>query len=323
MAQILTLQEAVKTFIRDGSHIAIGGFTVSRNPMGITNEIIRQGQKDLHVYVSSQGQALEMLIGAGCVKRVELAYEGMGRFAPTTVRFRKAVQNADIEWEDYTNYQMTLRFLAGSMGVPFMVTKVSLGSDIILKEGFSPATRKEDKVANKKLAVINSPFSDSEDKVVLVPAINVDVALIHAQYVGEEGTVRIEGLKFNDFEIARCADKVVVSCEKIVPESSLRKNPDINCLPFFLVDAIVPVPYGAHPTNCFNFYDYDAQHFNMYRKMAEGDDSFGDYLKEWVYGVSSHNEYLTKVGIERLGEIKADPDFGFRPGLERGDGEKC
>jgi acyl CoA:acetate/3-ketoacid CoA transferase alpha subunit len=163
------------------------------------------------------------------------------------VRFRKAVQNADIEWEDYTNYQMTLRFFAGSLGIPFMVTKTSLGSDIILKEGFSPETRKEDKVARKKLAVIDSPFSDRENKVVLVPAINADVALIHAQYVSEEGTLRIEGLKFTDVEIAKCADKLVVTCEEIVPESYLRKNPDINCLPFFLVDAIVPVPYGAHP----------------------------------------------------------------------------
>lgn len=318
MVKILSLQEVVKTFIRDGSHIAIGGFTVARNPMAITYEIIRQRKKNLHLYVHSHGQALELLIGAGCAKRVELAYGGMGRFAPTMVRFRKAVQNGDIEWEDYTNYQMTLRFFAGSLGIPFMVTKTSLGSDIILKEGFNPETRKEDKVASKKLVVTNNPFIDKEDKVVLVPAINADVALIHAQYVGEEGTVRIEGLKFTDVEIAKCADKLIVTCEQIVPESYLRRNPEMNCLPFFFVDAIVLAPYGAHPTNCFNVYDYDAQHLNMYCEMAEDDKSFGGYLSEWVYGVPSHEEYLTKVGIERLLEIRANPAFGFRLGLERG-----
>jgi len=318
MTKILTPQEAVETFIRDGSHIAIGGFTVARNPMAITYEIIRQKKKNLHLYVHSHGQALELLIGASCAKRVELAYAGMGRFAPTMVRFRKAVQNADIEWEDYTNYQMTLRFFAGSLGIPFMVTKTSLGSDIILKEGFSPETRKEDKVASKKLVVTNNPFIDKEDKVVLVPAINADVALIHAQYVGEEGTVRIEGLKFTDVEIAKCAAKLIVTCERIVPESYLRRNPEMNCLPFFLVDAIVLAPHGAHPTNCFNFYDYDAQHLNIYREMAENDESFGAYLNEWVYGVSSQEEYLTEVGIERLLEIEANPAFGFRPGLKRG-----
>jgi len=318
MAKILTLQEAVATFIKDESHIALGGFCPTRNPMAITYEIIRQGKKDLHLYVHSHGQALDLLIGAGCAKRVELAYGGMGRLAPTCVRFRRAVQNGDIEWEDYTNYEMTLRFFAGSLGIPFMVTRTSLGSDILTKEGFSPETRKEYKVARKKLAIMDDPFSAEEDKVVLVPAINADVALIHAQYVGEEGTVRIEGLKFTDVEIAKCADKLIVTCEEVVPESYLRQNPDLNCLPPFLVDAIVPAPYGAHPTGCFNFYDYDAQHLNMYRKLAEDDGKFREYLNEWVYGISSHEEYLAKVGIKRLLEIRANPAFGFRPGLERG-----
>lgn len=278
MAEMLTLQEAVTTFIKDGSHIAIGGFCPARNPMAIAYEIIRQGKKNLHLYVHSHGQALDLLIGAGSVKTVELAYGGMGRFAPTCVRFRKAVQNGDIEWEDYTNYEMALRFFAGSLGIPFMVTKTSLGSDILTKAGFRPEARKEHKVAKRKLIVMDNPFSDEEDKVVLVPAINADVALIHAQYVGEKGTVRIEGLKFTDVEIAKCADKLIVTCEEIVPESYLRQNPDTNCLPFFLVDAIVAVPYGAHPTSCLNFYDYDAQHLNMYRRMAEDDRKFKEYL---------------------------------------------
>ncbi len=316
MTKIMTLQEAVRAFIKDGSHIAIGGFTVSRNPMAITYEIIRQGKKNLHLYVHSHGQSTDMLIGAGCVKRVEIAYAGMGRFAPTMVRFRKAVQNGEIEWEDYTNYQMALRFLAGSLGIPFMVTKTSLGSDILSKEGFRPETRKEDRVARRKLAIVNNPFSDRGDKVVLVPAISGDVALIHAQYAGEQGTVRIEGLKFTDVEIAKCADKLIVTCEKIVPESYLRQNPDMNCIPLFLPDAIVLAPYGAHPTSCFNFYDYDAQHLNMYREIAQDDESFRKYLSEWVY-VSGHEEYLAKLGIDRLAEVKSNPAFGFRPGLNR------
>jgi len=317
MTKILTLQEAVATFIKDGSHIAIGGFVSTRNPMAITYEIIRQKKKNLHLYIHSHGQAFDLLVGTGSVRRVELAYAGMGRFAPTCVRFRKAVQNGDIEWEDYTNYEMTLRFFAGSLGIPFMVTKTSLGSDILTKEGFHSETRKEYKVASKKLTVMNNPFSDEGEGVVLVPAINADVALMHVQYVGEEGTVRIEGLSLTDVEIAKCADKLVVTCEEIVPESFLRQNPDLNCLPSFLVDAIIAVPYGAHPTSCFNFYDYDAQHLNMYRKMAENDGNFTKYLDEWIYGVSNHEEYLVKVGTTRLLEIKANPAFGFRPGLDR------
>jgi glutaconate CoA-transferase subunit A len=317
MLKIMTLQEAVNKYIDDGSHIAIGGFCTTRNPMAISYEIIRQKKKDLHLYVHSHGQAFDLLIGAGCIKRVELAYGGMGRMAPTCIRFGKAVTNGDLEWEDYTNYEMTLRFFAGSLGIPFMPTRTSLGSDIINKEGFSSETRQENRIISKKLAITHNPFSDNDEKIVLVPAINPDIALIHTQYIGEEGTVRIEGLRLTDIEIAKCADKLIVTCEEIVPESYLRQNPDANCLPFFLVDAIVKAPYGAHPTSCFNFYDYDAQHLNNYGKIAEDDTEFNKYLDEWVYGIPSHEEYLEKIGVERLLEIKANPAYGFRDGLDR------
>jgi glutaconate CoA-transferase subunit A len=310
MNKIMSLPEAVKTFIKDGSHVAIGGFTASRNPMAITYEIIRQGVKNLHLYVHSHGQSADLLIGTGAVKRLEIAYAGMGRYAPTMVRFAKAIEAGDIEWEDYSNYQMALRFFAGSLGIPFMVTKTGLGSDIITKEGFKPETRREPKIARKKLVTIENPFSDKKDDVVLLPAIHADVALIHAHYVGEEGTVRIEGLKFTDVEIAKCADKLIVTCEEIVPESYL------NCIPFFVTDAIVKAPYGAHPTGCFNLYDTDAGHLNMYRKLAKNDTSFKQYLDEWV-NVKSHDEYLAKVGINKLTEIKANTPFGFTVGLNR------
>lgn len=96
--------------------MSIGGFTVSRNPMAAVYEIIRQGINNIHLYAHSNGQGVDELIGAGCVSRLEIAYAWSGRFAPTCIRFKKAVQSGDIVVEDYSNYQMTLRFLAGAMG---------------------------------------------------------------------------------------------------------------------------------------------------------------------------------------------------------------
>ena len=83
------------------------------------------------------------LIGAGCVRRVEIAYGGNGRFAPTCIRFRRAVERGEIEFEDYSNFQMSLRFLAGSLGIPFIPTKSGLGTDLLNQEGFSPESPKE------------------------------------------------------------------------------------------------------------------------------------------------------------------------------------
>jgi len=315
--KVMSVEEAVKKFIKDGSQIALGGFTVVRNPMAVAYEIIRQGIKDIHLVCHSHGQALDVLIGAGCVKRLEIAYGGNGRYAPTCIRFKKAIQRGEIQFEDYSNYQMTLRFLAGALGVPFMLTKSGLGSDLLNHEGFPKEIRKEPKVANKKFAVMQNPFSEEDDKVVLLPALTPDVALIHTQYVGEDGTVRIKGLTFADIEQAKSADVVIVTCEEIVPRSFIRLDPDQNTLPPFFVDAIVKVPYGAHPTGCYTFYDYDPKHLNLYKKVADDDGLFKEYLDEWVYGVPSYDEYLNKVGTESLLKIKANPVFGYAVGLDR------
>lgn len=315
--KLMTPEEAVRKFIRNGCQIAIGGFTINRNPMTIVYEIIRQGIKDLHLVCHSNGQALDVLIGAGCVRRVEIAYGGNGRFAPTCIRFRKAIQKGEIEFEDYSNYQMSLRFLAGALGIPFIPTKSGLGTDIINLEGFAPELRKEKKIASKKLVVVQNPFNGREDNVVLLPSLNPDVALIHAQYVGEDGTVRVKGLTFADIEEAKSADVVIVTCEEIVPRSFIRLDPDQNSLPPFLIDAIVVVPYGAHPTACPYFYDYDASHLNVYKDVAKDDKLFSQYIDEWVYGVSSHEEYLKKVGGAALVRIKANTVLGYTPGLDR------
>lgn len=315
--KLMTLEEAVKRFIKNGSQIALGGFTVMRNPMALAYEIIRQGIKDLHIVCHSHGQALDVLIGAGCVKRLEIAYGGNGRYAPTCIRFKKAIQNGYIEFEDYSNYQMSLRFLAGALGIPFIPTKSGLGSDLLNYEGFSNETRKERKVARKKYVKMDNPFSEEKDELVLLPALNPDVTLIHAQFVGEDGTVRIKGLTFADIEQAKAADYVIITCEEIVPRSFIRLDPDQNSLPPFFVDAIVKVPYGAHPTGCFAFYDYDPKHLNMYREYANDDKKFKEYLEQWVFGVKSHEDYLNKVGAEMLMKIKANPVIGYATGLDR------
>jgi glutaconate CoA-transferase subunit A len=315
--KIMSLEEAVRRFIKNGCQLTIGGFTVVRNPMAVAYEIIRQGIKDIHLVCHSHGQALDVLIGAGCVKRLEIAYGGNGRYAPTCIRFKKAIQQGELQLEDYSNYQMSLRFLAGAIGIPFISTKSGLGSDLLNLEGFSNEIRKERKVANKKFAIMQNPFNDDEDNVVLLPALTPDVAIIHAQYAGEDGTIRIKGLTFADIEQAKSADVVIVTCEEIVPRSFIRLDPDQNSLPPFFVDAIVKIPYGAHPTGCFVFYDYDPKHLNLYKKIAGDDKLFRQYLDEWVYGVSTHDEYLNKIGSEMLLKIKANPIIGYAQGLDR------
>jgi glutaconate CoA-transferase, subunit A len=315
--KLMTAGEAVARFVRDGCQLAVGGFTINRNPMALVYEIARRRVKDLHLVAHSNGQALDVLVGAGCVSRIEIAYGGNGRFAPTCIRFRKAVERGEIAVEDYTNNQMSLRFLAGALGVPFIPSKSGLGTDVVNLQGFPPEIRCEPGVACEKVIVIDDPFGGEDDEVVLLPALTPDVSLIHAQQVSTDGTVRIKGLTFADLEQCKAASAVIVSCEEIVPESYLRLDPDQNALPPFLVDAVVQAPYGAHPTACRYFYDYDPAHLNHYKSVVRDDDAWQAYLDEWVYGVESWDAYLDKIGGAQLARIRANTVAGYAPGLDR------
>jgi len=288
--------------------------------MAAVYEIIRQKIKGLHVYAHSNGQGVDELVGAGCVARLEIAYAGSGRFAPTCVRFRKAVENGSLAVEDYSNYQMTLRFLAGAMGLPFMPTLSSLGTNIVDKWGFTKPMRESDpKLPNKKLIVTDNPFDGWGDatQLVLVPAINPDITIIHVQKADKQGTCRIEGLTFADVEQVKAARRVIITCEELVETDSLRETPDQNQIPFFCVDSVVPIPFGAYPTACFRHYDYDPVYLNGYREAAQDETRFQTYLNEFVLGVKDQDALLGHVGRDRMEKIKADPRKGYAVGLDR------
>ena len=316
----MSLADAVARFVPDGAHIAIGGFTINRNPMAAVYEIIRQQKRHLHLYAHSNGQGVDELVGAGCVDKIEIAYAGSGRFAPTCIRFRRAVESGQLTVEDYSNYQMTLRFMAGAMGVPFLPTRSSLGSDIVTRWGFSEAARREDpRVPDHKLVVLDNPFEGWCDtaKVVLVPAVNPDVSIIHAQRADAQGPVRVAGLPFADVEQAKAARHLIVTCETIAATDDLRQSPDQNQIPFFCVDAVVHQPMGAWPTACYRHYDYDPVRLNDYRRAALDDARYRDYLQAEILSTASFEEMIRRVGPEQLETIKADARTGYAVGLDR------
>jgi glutaconate CoA-transferase subunit A len=318
--KLMPLSAAVSRFVADGAHISIGGFTINRNPMAAVYEIIRQKRRHLHLYAHSNGQGVDELIGAGCVDRLEIAYGGSGRFAPTCIRFRKAVESGRVLVEDYSNYQMTLRFMAGAMGVPFLPTRSSLGSDIVNLWGFSEAVRRDDpRLPDSKLVTLDNPFDGwcDADKVVLVPAINPDVTIIHVQAADRQGTARIRGLPFADVEQAKAARHLIVTCETVVDTQQLRQAPDQNQIPFFCVDAVVHLPMGAWPTACYYHYDYDPVRLHDYRRAALDDHRYQAYLQDEIYATADHEEMLGRVETGQLERIRADQRTGYAVGLDR------
>jgi len=310
--KLVTAHEAVSEIVDSGDCISIGGFTINRNPIALTHEIIRQEINDLHVLMHSGSQAMDLLIGAECVSIVEVAYGANGRLASTCIRFRKAVESGTIDVEDYSNYHMTLRFMAGAMGIPFLPTYSGLVTDIADKWGLSEGERRlNPSLPPKKCISSKNPFSYEEEEVLLIPAARPDVSLIHVQSASKDGTARIDGLSFADIEQARAAERVILTCEEIVPREVLRNESCRNFIPHVLVDAVVLQPFGAYPTACYHCYDYDMEYLKTYAELAKKDTLFEDYLESSIYSVSSFDAYLERFDEKRLNQLRPDRDLGY------------
>ena len=310
--------QTVAAMIPDGASVSFGGFTTQRHPMALVYELIRLKRRDLYLFGHSPGGDWDILIGAGCVKRVELAYEADEAFNTVGPRWRQAVERGEIEWEDYSNFSMVSRFTAGAMGIPFMPIRSLLGSDVAGKEALTDEQRAADaRTSSKKLHVMASPFNPQE-QVVLVPAIHTEFAVLHVQKATASGIVRIDGQSFADIQQALCADVVLVTTEELVPEEELRREPERNPVPFSVVKQVCPVPFGAHPYAVYNYYDYDPLQLKEYHQSARDDQTFQMYLEKYVLGVRNHGEYLEAVGGQaRLEGLRAQAGYGYSPDLKR------
>ena len=315
--KMVGLQEAA-ALVPDGATLSIGGFTTQRHPMAFVYELIRLKRRNLYLFGHSPGGDWDILIGAGCVKRVELAYEADEAFNTVGPRWRRAVERGQVEWEDYSNFSMVARFTAGAMGIPFMPVRSLLGSDVAGRQALTSDERAADpRTAPKKVHIMASPF-DPADRVALVPAIRTEFAVLHVQKATTGGTVRIEGQSFADIQQALCADTIIVTAEEIVAEDDLRRMPELNPIPFFAVKHVCHVPYGAHPYAVYNYYDYDPLQIREYHESARDDAAYTNYLDKYVYGVRDHRTYLEAVGgVARLDGLKASPDYGYSPDLKR------
>jgi len=138
------------------------------------------------------------------------------------------------------------------------------------------------------------PFTDLP--LVLVPALAPDVAIVHAQYGDAQGNLKIRPPLVADLFVIRASKHVIASVETILPTDELRAmEPNV---PYFWVESVVEVPYGAHPTSCYPFYAYDRAHLAAYYRAAQaGPDTFADeYLARYVFGPANHDEYLALIG---------------------------
>jgi glutaconate CoA-transferase subunit A len=287
----ITLKEAVK-LVPDGSHLFWGGFGFQRPPMAFAHELVRQNKRNLTIYTCGSEMDIDILSGARVISRFELAFfaiEGIG----LVPNIQRRIREGAVEIEDYSNLAMALRFLGGALGVPFMPLKSMLGSDMLTRKRFRL----------KKAETMTCPFTG--EKVVLVPSVRPDFSIVHASRVDREGNVQIDGIKGEDVEGARAGKKVIVLAEEVVDTEFIRSQPDQTVIPNIYVSHVVDCPWGSYPMMVYNYYDYDMEHVRTYYEQCKTEDGWQKYCEEYITGVKDREEFLRKIGSERLAKLKA------------------
>jgi glutaconate CoA-transferase, subunit A len=288
-SKIMRLDEAVNRFISEGSHIAIGGCLYSRTPTAVIHEIIRQRVGNLTLSRSLVGMEADLLLGASLLTKVVTSWWSVGYAWGISKAMRSAVEQQLVTFEEWSHLALGLRYRAAAMGVTFLPTFSMLGTDL-------------EKVNSVKS--IACPYSG--EKMLLVPALYPDVGLIHAHVADETGNVHISGYEFMDQDIARASERVIITVERVVNSKTFRKQPDMTTIPFFCVDAVVKVPNGSYPSECWGLYEADFDHFAKFadRTNEKGIDGAREYDDEFLYSTKSFRNFLAKIGPTRLSRLR-------------------
>ena len=315
--KVMTAAEAVSKFVNDGDCLALGGFSTNRRAYGLVREIIRQGKKDLTVEGGPSGGDIDMLIGCDQVKVLNLSYIANSGYTQVCRRFRDRVENGKLPMEDYSLDVQTIAYHGAALGLTYVPIKNMLGSDLCDKWGISEEERKKyPKIPAKKFIIADDPFNPGS-QLCLVPTPEIDVAVIHVQKACPDGTFRIEGAQFQDVDIAIAAKHTIISCEELITNEEMHRCPGENTDPGLCVDAVVHIPYGAHPSQCCGYYDYDSQFMRAYDKISRTQEDFDQFIQEYVADCPENGQYLDKIGASHLATLAVDQEHGYAVGLKR------
>ncbi len=275
--------------IRDGMTIAIGGFINSSHPMALVRQIIQRGIKNLTlVGAASGGLDLDLLIAAGCVRKLVTTYMGGEHYCPVAPFFRVAAQRGELEIFECDEGMFYCALRAAAQGLPSTPWKAGIGTSF--------------PEINSEIKVYNDPISG--EPVLAIPAITPELAIIYAAHSDAYGNVQHVGTGFGDRAMWRAAKKTIAQVERVLPNEEIRKDPRATSL--YGVDAVVRAPYGSHPFAGPGYYIEDGAHIreyvaagNAYAKTGDRN-PFEDYLRKYVRDPKTHEDYLEVIGIRRL-----------------------
>ena len=270
--------------VKDGAVVAVGGGLSSREPMALLRAILRRGTRGLTVVGSAHGIDIDLLSAGGAIARSSESYVGFEQDFGMAPNYRRALESGAVKADDSCCYTLVQQLRAAIQGLPFMPMRSVRGTDFV---SLHPEYKR-----------MVCPFTGEE--LLLVPAIEPDVALIHAQYGDAQGNLLVQGPPVADLLFAKASRAVLATIEELVPNERLNELPGVQ-IPYFYVTAVSEVPMGAHPTACYPFYAYDRPHTALYYEAArKGAEAFkAEYLSVFVHGAPTHANYLGRIGGEK------------------------
>lgn len=290
--KVMNGKEAIERFVDDGDYLGFELYGTVRCPMGLTRDLVRSGKKNFRIAGQGVHEA-DLLLIADLIREIDFTYIGLEVYGVSSCVRRAVESGAVTNIVEWSNAALTWRFKAASMGLPFLPTKSMLGTDTLRRSSAK---------------VIECPFT--KEKVALLPALFLDVGFIHVSRADKYGNCQIDGISGFAFEMSRASKKLIVSTEKIIDSSEIRKSPDRTIIPYYLVDAVVHHPFGSWPGEMAGSYERDEKHYRMFIEEQKTQKGAQKYLKEWTTDLVDHDSLLEKIGKENLDSLLIDQTSG-------------
>lgn len=301
-SKVATLSEAMGT-VESGMTVFVDGFGYNRCPMAAVHELIRRSVKDLTITGSSEIQA-DMLIGAGVVSRIDNGWtgaEGWPHGSFSSYPMRRALEAGRLQVEYYCNAAIAYRLIGAAFGWPFVPFPGFEASDHFRLRSW---------MGERKAAMVEDPFTGRP--VCVLHVLELDVCITHVQQADPEGNCLVRGPLVFTREAAYAARITIVTCEEVVPVEVTAAKVDQVVIPGAFVDYVVEVPWGAYPTACPYYYDYDWDHIRYYFEQSKDEASLAGYLKRYVHGTGSWEQFLDLVlTAEKRARLKASCWLGY------------
>lgn len=275
--------------VKDGDDVAIGGCLYSRTPMALLLELLRNGPRNLTLSRSLMCYEAELFLVNDQSSRIVTSWMGLGLPWGISKILRSYGESGRATYEEWSHLSLGLRYKAAAMGIPFLPTTSMLGSDL---------------VKYNSAQEMACPFTG--EKLCLVPAYFPEVALIHVHRADIYGNSQIDGYAHMDADIARAAHTVIVTTERLVLTEEIIGTADRTTLPHFLVDAVIEVPFGSYPHECYGLYDANFEHFDAYVTLIneKGEEGVREFLEEYVLSTEDFEGFLNLFETRALVEAQ-------------------